>query len=139
MKVYVITSGGRLDYYRIDAVCLDEKEAAKICVLLDKDHPNESPHCMHEYEANDINFGRQKGEMLKFRMQVGYQTGFVYRFNNLGAETSNSDNMIRMEYRCSGESRINIIATFAKGTSGEKAKKIMLDRADRFKEEIQGA
>lgn len=135
MKVYLITSGEYSDY-QIEAVSLDEKEAERICGMLNKNRYCDT--CDIEiYDTDEVKVDSNEEVLDRFWMQVGYKTGKMYCYDSPVAVLG-ENNEIKVKYGYSNESRIEITATFPKGTTRAKAKKIMLDRVAKFKAERAG-
>lgn len=69
-------------------------------------------------------------------MCVEYKSGQIRWFDEMGLVSKNVNEISVKRY--GGSNKIEITATLAKGTSEEKAKKIMLDRIAKFKAERAG-
>lgn len=132
MKVYLITSGEYSDYH-IDAVSLDEKEAERICGMLNKNRYCDT--CDIEiYDTDEVKVDSNEEILDRFWMQVGYKTGKMYCYDS-PVTVLGENNEIKVDRGYPHESRINITATLPKGTTEDKAKKIMFDRIAKFKAE----
>lgn len=132
MKVYLITSGEYSDYH-VDAVSLDEKEAERICGFLNKNRYYNTCN-IEEYDTDEIKVDSNEEVLDRFWMEVGYKTGEVYCYDP-PVTVLGENNEIKVERGYPNESRINITATLPKGTTENKARKIMFDRIAKFKSE----
>lgn len=134
MKVYVITSGEYSDY-RINAVSLDYEDAERKCAVINDGRTRDFCE-IKEYDTDDIK-GESPNELkTQFKMTLNYIDNGEMYFDG-GHLTLNDINTIKVK-RFQNHNRIEIIATFPKGTESEKAKKIMLDRIAKFKAERAG-
>lgn len=132
MKVYLITSREYSDY-RVDAVTLDEKEAERICGMLNKNRYYDTCN-IEEYDTEEVKVDSAEELLERFLMKVGYKTGELYHYDS-HVTVLGENNKITVEHDYYPENIITITATFPKGTTDDKAKKIMFDRIAKFKAE----
>ena len=132
MKVYLITSGEYSDYH-VDAVSLDEKEAERICATFNNGRCSDMYCNIEEYDTEDIKVITQDEVKTRFCMCVEYKSGETRCFNEMGLVSENVNEISVKRY--DGSDKIEITATLPKGTTEDKAKKIMFDRIARFKAE----
>lgn len=130
MKVYLITSGEYSDYH-VDAVSLNEQEADRICATLNNNRPLDMFCEVEEYDTDDIKVITQEEIKTRFRMCVEYKDGEERWFNEMGIVSENLNNISVKRY--AGSDKIEITATLPRGTTEDKARKIMLDRIAEFK------
>lgn len=135
MKVYLITSGIYSDYC-VDAVSLDEKEAEKICATLNNGRCSDMYCNIEVYDTEDIKVITQGEIKTRFCMCVEYRSGEMRWFNEMGLVSENVNDISVKRY--GGSDKIEITATLPKGTTWDKAKKIMFDRIAKFKAERAG-
>lgn len=135
MKVYLITSGTYSDY-QVEAVSLDEKEAERICGMLNKNRYCDTCD-IETYDTDEVKVDSNEEILDRFWMQVGYKTGKMYCYDS-PVTVLGENNEIKVDCGYPHESRINITATLPKGTTEDKAKKIMFDRIAKFKAERVG-
>lgn len=130
MKVYLITSGKYSDYH-VDAVSLNEQEADRICATLNNNRPLDMFCEVEEYDTDGIKVITQEEIKTRFRMRVEYKDGEERWFNEMGIVSENLNDISVKRY--GGSDKIEITATLPRGTTEDKARKIMLDRIAEFK------
>lgn len=138
MKVYVITRGEYSDY-GICAVSLDKDDAERKCALL-----NRNVYCgeyceIEEYDTDDMTVDTAEEVKKKFEMSVDGKTGEITWFSELYLtfEDYNSVGFYK-EYDFISDKHIKVVATLPTSTTEEQAKKIMIDRVEKFKAERAG-
>lgn len=130
MKVYLITSGKYSDYH-VDAVSLDEQEADRICATLNNNRPLDMFCEVEEYNTDDIKVITQDEIKTRFRMCVEYKSGKERWFDKMGIVSEDLNEISVKRYGSSD--KIEITSTLPRGTTEDKARKIMFDRIAEFK------
>lgn len=138
MKVYVITRGEYSDY-GICAVSLDKDDAERKCATLNR-NVRCGEYCeIEEYDTDDMTVDTAEEVKKKFEMSVDGKTGEITWFSELYLtfEDYNSVGFYK-EYDFISDKHIEVVATLPTSTTEEQAKKIMIDRVEKFKAERAG-
>lgn len=135
MKVYVITSGEYSDYC-IRTVSLSKEKAEQICAMLNDSNGYRSDTAIiEEYDTDEIQCETNEDVCLCYEAAFDYKTlenmywldpFYSFGRNEIGKSLTHDGRMIL------------ISATFPKDMPQEKARKIMCDRAAKWKSEREG-
>lgn len=131
MKIYVITAGEYSDY-QIVGVSDDKNKAQATCASLNRGSPKYiNFYQIEEYDTDDIQLYNTEKPSSVYKMCISYKTSEIEWILGPGYSFDKINEIY--VFISSHRKFINITATFPNGTTEEKAKKIMLDRVEKFK------